>query len=157
MPVSEYTPTVASAASYLRARTKTRGGAEAGTFNPAAASEADKTRPTFEGATEQINVALEDISGVIGVDIDAAYQPLATRVAALRAAMLIELSYFSEQINSGRSPYPQLKELYDEQWENLLTALGISTDAGGGAVPVGAGYPSYGGFPTSAIGMEQPF
>lgn len=157
MPVSEYTPTVVSVASYLRARTKTRGGAEAGTFNPAASAEQDKTRPSAEGATEQINVALDDISGVIGSDIAVEYRPLARRAAALRAAMLIELSYFTEQVNSGRSSYPQLKVLYDELWENLLTALGITTDVGGGAVPVGAGYPSYGGFPSTAIGMEQSF
>lgn len=115
------------------------------------------TRPTAEGASELIVNAVDDVSGVVGVDVPVAQQPLAKKVVALRAAMLIELSYFTEQVNSGRSSYPQLKTLYDEQFENLLTALGISTDAGGGAVPSGAGYPSYGDFPTTAIGMEQPF
>jgi hypothetical protein len=157
VPVSDYTPSVASVAAYIRARTKTRGGAEAGTFNPAAAAETDKTRPTAEGATEEINNALEDVSSIVGEDVAVEHRALAKRVVALRGAMLIELSYFTEQVNSGRSSYPQLKELYDEQWENLLTALGISTDAGGGAVPIGAGYPSSGGFPSTAIGMEQPF
>ena len=156
MPVSDYTPTVDSVAAYLRARTKTRGGTEAGTFNSQDAAENNKTRPTSEEVTEMIGNALRDVSGVVGADIDSAYFDAATDVAALRTAMLVELSYWPDQINSGRSPYPQLKELYDEAWENLLTALGISTDAGGGAVPVGAGYPSYGGFPTTAIGMEQP-
>lgn len=157
MPVSDYTPTVASVAAYLRARTKTRGGSEAGTFNPEASAEQDKTRPSSEGAQELIDNALDDVSGIIGDDIPAAQFKEARTVAALRSAMLIELSYFTEQVNSGRSSYPQLKQLYDEAWENLLTALGISTDAGGGAVPVGAGFPSGGGFPTTAIGMEQPF
>lgn len=156
MPVSEYTPTVASVAAYLRARTKTRGGAEAGTFNLSTVADTDKTRPTAEQVTEHIDDVIGEISGVIGIDVPEEQREPARRVAALGTAMLVELTYWPEQINSGRSPYPQLKALYDERWENLLTALGISTDAGGGAVPVGAGYPSYGGFPTTALGMEQP-
>lgn len=157
MPVSEYTPTVADAAAYLRARTKTRGGSEAGTFNSQTVADADRTRPTAEQVTAHIADIVGQMSGVIGVDILAAQQEAARRVASLGTAMLIELTYWPEQVNSGRSTYPQLKELYDERWENLLTALGISTDAGGGAVSVDAGYPSYGGFPITAIGMEQPW
>jgi hypothetical protein len=157
VPVSDYTPDVDSVAGFIRARTKTAGGAEAGTFNPAASPQQDMTRPTAEQVTTEIDNALGRVSGVIGPDIDAAYFEDAKRVTALLAAMLVELGYWPEQVNTGRSTYPQLKDLYDEWWEDLLTALGISTDTGGGAVPAGAGYPSYGGFPTTAIGMEFPW
>lgn len=157
MPVSDYTPDVDAVAAFIRARTKTRGGAEAGTFNPANAADQDKTRPTEEGVTELINSSVDDISSTLGEDIDERYFKPASRVAALRAALLVELNYFPEQIVGGRSPYDRLKDLLDETWENLLTSMGISTDEGGGAVSVDAGFPSYGGFPTTAIGMEHPW
>lgn len=157
MPVSEYTPTVQSVAAILRARTKTKGGAEAGTFNPEAVEDNLRTRPTAEGVLEQIATALGDISGVVGEDILEKFRPAASRVATLRTALLIELSYFPEQINSDRSPYPQLLALYNDAWVNLKSAMGIDTDEDGGSTPEEAGYPSYGGFPNSGIGMEQPW
>lgn len=158
MPVSDYTPTVASIGTLLRARTKTKGGAEAGVFNPAsAAGTSDETRPTAEGVMEYINIALGDVSGIIGADLEEKYVEPARRVAALRAALLIELTYWPEQVNSDRSPYDQLKVLYDEAWANLLASMGISLDDDGGPASIDAGYPSYGGFPSTAIGMEFPW
>lgn len=157
MPVSEYTPAATDVAAYLRARTKTRGGKEAGTFNSETVIDSDRTRPTSEQVDVEIGNALGDITAVIGEDIPALYFQPARRVSALRTALLIELTYFPEQVATGRSPYAQLKELYDEAWENLLTGMGISVDQGGGAVSVDAGFPSYGGFPTTAIGMEHPW
>lgn len=157
MPVSDYTPTVESVAAFIRARTKTRRGAEAGTFNSSTVDEPDRTRPTAEQVQETIDNVLGDMADTIGVDIPDARKEGARRVAALGAAMEIELTYWPEQVNTGRSTYPQLKALWDERWENLLTAMGISTDTGGGATSVDAGYPSFGGFPMTAIGMEQQF
>lgn len=156
MPVSEYTPSVKDVAEFIPARTKTRGGAEAGTFNPAASAENLITRPTAEQVTEKIGTALGRVSGVIGANVIATQWDSAKRVTALLAAMLVELGYWPEQINSGRSAYPQLKDLYDGMWGDLLNALGISTDPEG-AVPADAGYASYGGFPTTGIGMETPW
>lgn len=155
MPVSDYTPEVDAVAAHIRARTKTAGGSEAGTFNPEAIDANLRTRPTAEQVEELIGRVATRISGTIGVDIPELHWGAASSATALRAAMLTELTYWPEQVNTGRSTYPQLKELFDEEWEDLLTAMGISTDAGGGAVPVDAGYPSYGGFPETAIGMEH--
>jgi hypothetical protein len=107
--------------------------------------------------TTEIGNALGRVSGVIGADIPEAQFEAAKRASALYSAMLVELGYWPEQVNTGRSTYPQLKELFDEMWEDLLTALGISEDAGGGAVPEGAGFSSSGGFPCTAIGMETPW
>lgn len=164
MPVSDYTPAVEDVASFIRARTKTQGGKEAGTFNPAASwddGSGEGTRPTAEQVGIEIAQALPKIEGVVGADIpDApgsdpdAYRNAAKRVAALRTAAIIELSYWPEQVNTGRSTYPQLKEMLDEEYAQLLSDLGISTETGGGAVPASAGYPSSGGFPETAIGME---
>lgn len=157
MPVSDYTPTVEAVAAYIRARTKTVGGAELGTFSPDGAPAGNVTRPTATQATVEINNALGDISGIIGADIDTRYVVLATRVAALRSALLIELAYWPEQIGTNRSAYIQLKELYDELWASLLDVMGLTPDDDGGIVPADAGFASYGGFPTTAIGMEHPW
>jgi hypothetical protein len=157
VPVSEYTPTVESVAAFIRARTKTVGGSELGTFSANGAPAGDTTRPTAAQATVEINNALGDISGIIGEDIDAKYRTLATRVAALRSALLIELTYWPEQIGTNRSAYIQLKELYDELWASLLDVMGLTPDDDGGIVPADAGFASYGGFPATAIGMEHPW
>lgn len=153
MPVSDYTPQVAQVASFIRARTKTRGGSEAGTFNPAASPESDLTRPTAEEVELVIADALGKVSGRIGVDIADTYWEDAKRLSALYAAMITELTYWPEQVNTGRSTYTQLKELWDEEWAEFLDVLGIGGDSG--AVTVDAGFPSYGGFPETAIGMEH--
>lgn len=160
MPTSDYTPTVETVAAHIRARTKTQGGKEAGTFNPAAAwddGSGDGTRPTAEQVQELIDRVVGRMAGTIGEDIPENRWEEASSAASLRTAMFVELTFWPEQVNTGRSTYPQLRDLWKEEWEDLLTAMGISTDAGGGAVSIDAGYPSYGGFPESAIGMEQPF
>jgi len=157
MPASDYQPDVAAVASYILSRTKTEGGSEAGTFNLDAdhpKGDPLHTRPTGEQVETIIEQALGKISGKIGADIDEAYWPTANRLTALYAAMLTELKYWPEQINTGRSTYPQLKELFDEDWEEFLDVLGIGEKDGGGPASIDAGFPSYGGFPTTAIGME---
>lgn len=156
MPVADYKPNVAAVAGFIRARTRTRGGTVAGTFNPAAATGSPtETIPTAEGVEVEIQNALGKISGKLGPDVVVGYQDDARRITALYAAMLIELTYWPEQINTGRSTYPQLKELFDEDWEELLDILGIGEKGGAGPPTVDAGFPSYGGFPTTAISMER--
>jgi hypothetical protein len=160
VPASDYTPDVDAVAAYIRARTKTQGGAEAGTFNPAAWWDDNSgrgTRPTAEQVETLITLATGKVSNIIGADVLPEHQDAARDVVALRAAMLTELDYWPEQVNTGRSTYPQLKELWDEAWADLLSSMGIDTDDGGGAVAAGAGFPSYGGFPETAIGMEHPW
>lgn len=170
MPVSDFTPTVAAVGSVLRARTKTQGGAEAGTFNPAAAWEdgsGDGTRPTQEQVTELISDAMVDIVGAFGSDVpDApgddpdAYRTAVARLAAVGVALEVELGYFPEQVATGRSPYAQLKELYDGRFKRLV---GLISEAKGGDASddspanVGSGLPSWGGFPETGIGMEHPW
>lgn len=155
MPVEDYTPEVAQVAGFIRARTRTAGGTLAGTFNPAADDgTSDQTVPNAEGVEEIIATAVGKVSGKIGVDIAEVFQPDAKRLVALYTAMLTELDYWPEQINTGRSTYPQLKELWDEEWEEFLDLLGIGEQPGGGPPDASAGYPSGGGFPTTAVGME---
>jgi hypothetical protein len=45
---------------------------------------------------------------------------LAREVHALRAAMMVELTFFANQLRTDQSPYEKLKEQYDEGLEDLL-------------------------------------
>lgn len=165
MPVSDYTPTVADIGAILRARTKTASGSEAGTFNPANADAGDQTRPNAEQVTSLIEDVVADVQAEFGVDIPDAegddpdlYRKSVRRFGALGVAMLVELTYFPEQVATGRSPYAQLKQLYDDRRKRLLGALFPGGDDGGaGPLAPGEGLPSGGGFPTTAIGMETPW
>ncbi len=157
--------TVADVASWLRARTKTRGGAEAGTFNPAASPTQDQTRPNAEQVQLLINdfmptflAPFGEVPDAPGSDIDA-YRRAVNRLGALGTALEVELTYFPEQVASGRSAYDQLKALYDERYRTMLAMLGLDADDDGLLDPGGVegGFPSYGGFPETAIGMEFPW
>jgi hypothetical protein len=57
-------------------------------------------------------------------------QDAARRVAAIGTALLVELSYFPEQTATGRSPYDQLKELYDARFARLKAQID-EVNAGG--------------------------
>lgn len=126
MALSDFTPTVDQVAALLRARTRDENGVELGTFN-------EHTRPTGTEAATLIAMAAQQVAAVIGTDpvtlvaTERAQEVLdaATQAVALRAALLIESSYFPEQIAAGESPFLQLRELSDLQ----VTAVGQLIDA----------------------------
>jgi len=65
--------------------------------------------------------------------------------------MQIELAYYSEQVNTGRSIYPQLEKDYETEVPLLSKQL-ITVLDGGTTTPVAAGPglgASFGGFPTA--------
>lgn len=94
-------------------------------------------------ASELVVTATNDVAAAVGADIPEAWWPMAESVTSYRAAMLIELSYFPEQVASGRSPYEQLKALYTDALKNLLARA--TGDAPGGEA--GAPSPPSYGFP----------
>lgn len=104
---ANWKPDVDMVASFLRARTRDDEGVEVGTFN-------SDTRPTDEQVTSIIDTAAADMAGCSGDWIPDSLDPKSQGVIALRAAMIVELSYWPEQISTDQSPYAQLKELYDE-------------------------------------------
>jgi len=110
----DWQPSAADVGVHLRARTKDTNGRELGTFT-------QDTRPTGEQVDEQIDTAMAEVDSEIG-DIPEVLQPRTRRVVALGAACLVELSFYPEQINSGRSPYPQLKAWYDAAFKSLKQA-----------------------------------
>lgn len=175
MPVSDITPSVDDVAGPIRARTKTNAGKEAGTFLPAPefpdAPGAIFTRPTAEQVTKLIQVdAATDIIAAFGTEIPDApgdpvdkdrYRDAVKGLWALNAALLVELTYFPEQVATNRSPYPQLLERYNRtlaRTQELVTEAGGGQGGDGGSNAVlPSGFPSGGGFPDTAIGMETPW
>ena len=101
-------PSLESVAAILRARTKTRMGGEVPTFT------AD-TRPTDLQVRELMNFASIDMIPCIGDPalLPAKYNEPVSLCVALKTAMLIELSYFPEQVAQDRSAYAEYAVLYD--------------------------------------------
>lgn len=118
MPTSDWTPTPDQVGSILRARTKDANGVEVGTFT-------DTTRPNLVEVFDLIESAAQDVVTALRLMDD---QPQSVwgqlRVlTSLGAAMLVELSFFPEQIQTDRSPYEKLKELYDDRLTRLREYL----------------------------------
>jgi hypothetical protein len=150
-----YTPTVQQVATKIRTRTRLGTvydnkpeGFIYGTFSPA-------TNPTSAQVRDVIREAANIVSADLGREVPLRALAAARTVVALRAAMEIELSYYSEQVAAQRSSYPQLKELYDDAMKSTIEAI-LEAESGGDpeAGSGDPGYPSYGGFPSTAIGME---
>jgi hypothetical protein len=132
--VVEWKPNVDQVAAMLRARTQDDQMQEVGTFT-------DATRPTDVQVQELINSASAAFAAEAGGEPCTETLGLAAQGhIALTAAMLVELSYFPEQVASSRSPFDQLKELWDAQHEGIVSAVSFScgsgqspgTDGGGG-------------------------
>jgi hypothetical protein len=119
-----FRPTVQDVADLLRARTKDEDSTELGEFT-------DATRPTADGVDRLITRALAEVVARLG-ELPEAPQPftleepfwLAARtLVALYAAMLVELSYFPEQVRTDRSAYPEYERLFTDGLEQLSDAV----------------------------------
>jgi hypothetical protein len=100
--VSEFIPTVDDIGALLRTRTKDKYGSEVGTFN------AD-TRPTDEDVLILIQAAYDTVVALSDTDIPKACWHSARTCIAIKAAMLVELSYWPDQIPLNQSPYAALR------------------------------------------------
>lgn len=107
-------PTLADVASKLRARTKIIGGTEAGTFTPS-------TRPTDDQVEDLIDDALDEVLGKIQTPgTGTEYERRARGAVALYTAILIETSYFPEQVGAGKSPATVFQGLYESRIKALI-------------------------------------
>jgi hypothetical protein len=120
MSTVDITPTVDSVAQILRARTKDDQGQELGTFTAA-------TRPTDVQVSGLIATAQADVIAQTGPLLGVLTQEAARSAVAMRTAMLVELSYFPEQVRNDRSAYPEYERLYNAS----MAALMASINAGG--------------------------
>jgi hypothetical protein len=154
-------PSVTEVAALLRARTKVKGGAELGTFNTL-------TRPTGAEVEALIDEASDEVFGKVqAIDptlpVGSAYNAPGSdyerrvrRAVALYAAILIETSYWPEQVKSNQSPAGTWQALYDSRIRALISegetgrAEGMGEGAGGqGDAPADAAW----SFPADAGGL----
>ena len=133
MATSDWAPSLRTVGSLLRARTRDVNGAEVGTFTP-------ETRPTDEQVLGLIVSASNDVAAAVVSEIPEALWPAAASVASYRAAMLVELSYFPEQVATGRSPYEHIRDLYNTALANLLSLMLVESP---GEAPGAPSPPSY--------------
>lgn len=120
-------PSVADVARLLRARTTDSSGTEVGDFTTA-------TRPTAAAVAALVTEAgrqVEMLTGPIPGE-PTSLNVAARHVIALRTVLLIELTYWPEQVRDDRSAYTHYKELYDEGLVQLGKAV---QEAGAGDVP----------------------
>ena len=117
-----WAPTVQDIANILRARTVSKNGGEVGTFD-------STTRPTDADVTGLIAQACNDIIDAIGnTEVPTDSVGNASSLAAIGASMMVEISYFPEQVGSARSPYKQLSDQYAAK---LLRLQNVVVSEGG--------------------------
>lgn len=136
---SNYMPTVGDVGTLLRARTRDSNGVEQGRFT------AD-TRPTADQAESIIDMATSQVQGQLPAGtVPTSYWSAVSELIAIDAAMLIELSYFPEQIRSNNSAYPEYKDMYSEKLARLIER--IDEEGVDPGVIISEGAPQWDGFP----------
>jgi hypothetical protein len=153
-------PSIERVASYIRARTKLKGGAELGTFNA-------QTRPTDDEVEEFIDDALDEVLGKVqpvdstlspgtpmGPGSD--YERRVRGAVALYAAVTAELSLQPEQVRNDQSPAALLQARYESRIRALIAEGETgrpegegSGGPGGGDAPADAAWT----FPDAAPGV----
>jgi hypothetical protein len=159
-PDKFYPPTVDEVGALLRARTQNDDDDEIGTFD-------DTTRPTGEEVELIIAQATSIVLGRTGsvdsppmtCDMAPDIRTNAQTCVTMLAVILIELSYFPEQVRSDRSAYEDYRSLWNDQMRFLIDAAAecrggeILPDQGGQGQGEGYRYgPSY-AFPVDAGGL----
>jgi hypothetical protein len=115
-PNAGFLPSVSDVADLLRARTKDNLGNEIGTFT-------EDTRPTSMDVLHMIEKASNGVTSWLDYDIPEEMYEQTRVLVTVGAAMLVELSYFPEQVGTDRTAYDELKALYDQGLEALKAAL----------------------------------
>jgi len=126
-------PYVRDVAALLRARTKVTGGGEAGTFN-------GNTRPTGEEVDDLIDEATDEVLGKVQTPTPgSSYERRVRGAIRMYAAILIELSYWPEQVKNNHSPVSTYQSLYDSRLRALIAEGETGTPQGMGAGGSGGG------------------
>jgi hypothetical protein len=115
---SNIEPSVAEVAALLESRTRDgRSGALLGTFT-------EKTTPTEAQVLKLIYDAINDVRTDIGVeDIPDGAAKQVKSLVALSTAMKIEESYFTEQIETQKSPYKLFEKQYERRLQRTVLAV----------------------------------
>jgi hypothetical protein len=116
-------PTVDEVAALLQERTWANG-VQQSTFNT-------DTTPTADQAQRLIDLAVDDVLIAFGGAIPTGYESRARMLATLRAATLIENSFFRRDVENNTSPYAQYQAMYLADLERLGEDPGVASGRGG--------------------------
>jgi hypothetical protein len=99
----------------------------------------NETTPTLAQVQIILDKAAENIASKLrlkdGQDIcENGPLGLANEMHALRAAMIVERTYFANQLRTDQSPYKAMKEEYDKESKELLSAYEDNCGGGGGGL-----------------------
>lgn len=112
---ADFRPTVDDMGAIMRARTAS-GGEELGTFTT-------ETQPT----AAEVETAIDRASGLVSPRLGSVRDDLielARSIVALRAAMLVETSYFPEEAAPDQSAYAAYREQYHDALADYDAAVG---------------------------------
>jgi hypothetical protein len=127
-------PTTSDVAAILRSRTQDEFDNEIGEFT-------DSTRPTGDEVEALIAQAASMVLSRTGSlsELPCAraddVRSSARYLISIQTAMLIELGYFPEQVNTDRSPYEHMRDLFNTNFDELLRAVDscrAGDESGGG-------------------------
>lgn len=135
-PAITWRPTLSDVGNIAIGRTADANGNILGTFT-------ENTQPTAEQAQRAIENAVRDLAPDLGEVIPADLVEDAKALAALRAAMYIELSNFGSEIPRQLSPYPQYKVLFDENLPRVRRAIEAEEAGGDPADAVDVKWPAF--------------
>lgn len=146
---SDYRPSADRVARKLLSRTRDAYGNLQGRFSTT-------TTPTSTQVDEIISDTMTDVADLIGDDIPEALFDDAADLVATRAAMAVELAFFSDQVNTGRSIYPQLEKEYEMEIPRLQKAVTEAEEGDGTVDDAGASNRAQGAFPdaSNSIGFK---
>jgi hypothetical protein len=133
-----WTPDLSDVAAELMARTRLPNGELAGTFT-------SETEPTNEQATKAIDKAVTLLKPALG-EVPDRLVDQAQSLATLRAACIIERSYFPEQVETNVSPFRQIWAEYKEGlklWEEAARGEEPNSPGKQAALRIGTDYPGY--------------
>lgn len=150
----ELLPDVDAVGALLHDRTVDDDSAEVGTFTA-------NTRPTASDVRSLIAEAANDVAMAVGTKFTDAKQRRAARsLITLGASLLVELSFFRDQLRNDSEAYDRAKDLYDERTKRLIEAVAESGEGGDGDSVATHGFLPTGTFPdpacTIAPGAERP-
>lgn len=103
---ASFVPTVDDVGALLRTRTKDTFGNELGTFT-------STTRPTHDQVLVLIGQAYDYVTSRVDTDLPEESWRAARSAIALKAAMLVEMSYWPDQIPQNQSIYPMLRQEFE--------------------------------------------
>lgn len=129
---NDWAPSVADVGRMLPARTADINGNELGAFTTT-------TRPTAAQVESIIAEEVGALAGFIGNNFSSTLFALAHSASLYRIAARIELDYWPEQVQLGRSSYEQLAAMRDSEAGRLISAVRSTSAAGdAGSTAIGS-------------------